>query len=762
MKRYFLYILTTLLLASCSTTRRIPKDEQLYTGVKKVVIDTDADGNTIPTELADQLKETVEVAPNNYIPMFKWRYPFPLGLWVYNNWPNPDHGFKHWIYEKLASEPVLVSDVRPEVRTVMLNEMLDNNGYFRGSASYTINQARNPRKASITYTVNPGPAYLIDSIALLPDNSHLYHLIDSMAATDSYLRKGSRFCTDSLGSVRTRIANKLRNRGYYYFRPEYIEYLADSLEQRGKIALRLTIANGTPDAARTRWTVGDVTVRVNKPYGRTERYDTIETARGTLIQMMPSRLRRALIPECVTLRKGRTFTVNSMERTQTYLARLGIFNAIDMNVVPDTLSATPRLNVDIDCTFDTPLEASIEVNASSKSNSYIGPGATFSVTNRNIFGGGEQLSVSLTGTYEWQTGRSGAQKSSLFNSYEVGITGTLAFPRLIAPKFIPRRHRELNWTRITLNADLLNRPHYFKMAQFNMSYSYEWQASRHVFTTLTPFKLTYTNLINTTQVFDSITAANPAIALSFRSQFIPQIAYSYNYSRDFDRNNQLNVSWSVQEAGNIFWGIYRLCGVKGEKRLFGTPFSQFIKGQMQVVFNRRMWGDNWLVTRVAVGAAHAYGNSAQVPYSEQFYVGGANSIRAFTVRSIGPGSYHAPQDEVNGYFDQTGTFKFEANVEYRFPIAGPLHGALFIDSGNVWLLKNDPQRPGGKLQASSFLKDLALGTGAGLRFDISMLVIRADLGIGIHAPYDTGKSGYYNMRSFGRSLAFHLAIGYPF
>ena len=491
-------------------------------------------------------------------------------------------------------------------------------------------------------------------------------------------------------------------------------------------------------------------------------YDTIQTSRATLIQMMPSRLRRAIIPECVTFRRDRTFTVRDMERTQTYLARLGIFNAIDIAVEPDTTTATPRLNVNIDCTFDTPLEASIEVNASSKSNSYIGPGATFSVTNRNLFGGGEQLSVALTGTYEWQTGRSGAQKSSLFNSYEIGLTGSLAFPRLIAPKFIPRRRRELNWTRITLNADLLNRPHYFKMAQFNMSYSYEWQASRHVYTTFTPFKLTYTKLINTTAVFDSITAANPAIALSFRSQFIPQIAYTYNYNRYFDRDNGLNVSWSVQEAGNVFWAIYKACGVNGEKKLFGTPFSQFVKGQIQLVYNRRLCGEQWLVSRVAVGAAHAYGNSAQVPYSEQFYVGGANSVRAFTVRSIGPGSYHAPADQVDGYFDQTGTFKFEANVEYRFPIAGPLHGAMFIDSGNVWLLKADPQRPGGKLRGSSFLKDLALGTGVGLRFDISMLVVRADLGIGIHAPYDTGRSGYYNMTSFGNSLAFHLAIGYPF
>ena len=218
----------------------------------------------------------------------------------------------------------------------------------------------------------------------------------------------------------------------------------------------------------------------------------------------------------------------------------------------------------------------------------------------------------------------------------------------------------------------------------------------------------------------------------------------------------------MQEAGNLFWSIYELCGKKGEKKLFGLPFSQFIKGTTQLVYGRRLWGDNWLVTRAAVGAAHAYANASTVPYSEQFYVGGANSIRAFTVRSIGPGSYKVPADMINGYFDQTGTFKFEFNVEYRFPIFGPLHGATFFDSGNVWLLKEDSQRPGGKLSGKNFLRDLATGTGAGLRLDIGMLVVRGDLGVGIHLPYNTGKRGYYNMVSFKKSLAFHLAIGYPF
>ncbi|MBP2691858.1 MAG: BamA/TamA family outer membrane protein [Muribaculaceae bacterium] len=742
--------------SGCSTTRRIPEGEILYNGLKKVEFADDS--VRLPSELASSIKDAVNVPPNNYWKLLGWHYPFPLGLWVYNNWINPPSGLKHWLYEKLVAEPVLVSDVRPEVRTKMIDEILNNNGYFRGSASYELVTGRNPRKAKIRYAVNPGEPYPIKFVDFLPDTTALNHMIDSLARTDSYLNSTMRYSTDSLSVARTRITNSLRNRGYYFFRPEYIEYLADSIGHPRHVLMKMVLASNTPKMATRRYRTGKVTVVANR-YRGGGTADTIETPRATLVQMMPSRLRHKLIPECVTFRPGRTFSVRDMNRTQTNLSRLGIFNSIDIIALPDTVSGrNDMLNVNIECTFDAPWEAAFEVNASSKSNSYLGPGMSFKVTNHNIFGGGEQLTLGLNGSYEWQTGRG---RSSIFNSYEIGLTTSLAFPRLIAPKFIPRSRYQLNWTRFQLNADLLNRPHYFKMAQFNASVSYDWRVTRHVSATFTPIKLTYTNLMHTTEVFDSIMTANPAVAQSFMSQYIPQMMFSYVYDRQFDSDNTLNWQFSIQEAGNIFWAIYRACGKKGEKELFGTPFSQFVKGSTQLVYGRRVSGNSWIYGRAAVGAAHAYGNSSQVPYAEQFYCGGANSVRAFTVRSIGPGSYHDPATE-DTYFDQTGTFKFEANIEYRFPIAGPLQGALFIDAGNVWLLKKDPRRPGGELKASSFLKDLALGTGTGLRFDIGMLVIRGDLGIGIHAPYDTGRSGYCNMRSFGKSLAFHLAIGYPF
>lgn len=762
MHRVVAILAACVLLAGCSTTRRLAPGETRYTGVGKFDVHT-AGGEKVPTALLDNLKEASNCDANDYIiaPFIK----IPLGLWVYNNWNDSAKGIKGAIYNWLVKPNVLISEVRPEMRVKLMEQILDNNGYFGSTATYDIAYSKhNDRKAAIDYTLNVSEPYRLDSIIYLGGDSKINRYIDSVAKKSPYLKKGEVFSVDSLAAERIRIVNSMRNKGYYYFRPEYIEFQADSLINPGSIAVKLSIAGNVPQMAKLQYRTGNIyttVLRNSKSFAGTP--DTMKTRRGDVIVMRPAKLRKNLIPSCITFREGKLFSVRDMNRTQTRFSRLGIFGNIQIQPIPtDTSAANPTLDVYNFVQFEDPMEASIEVNATSKSNSYLGPGLILGLSNNNIFGGGERLSVQLNANYEWQTGRN---KGSVFNSYEFGVNATLAFPRLLAPKFVKRSNRDINWTTLNLGASILNRPHFFKLAEFNAGITYEWRGGRHSVNSFTPFKLTYNKLITTTHEFDSIMAQNPAVALSFQSQFIPQLSYTYTYDRFFEREriNGITFTATFTEAGNVFDGIWRACGVKGEKKLFGTPFSQFVKGQAQLVYNRRLvkGSDQWLVSRILIGAAHAYGNSQEVPYSEQFYIGGANSIRAFTVRSIGPGSYRAPVSMRDGYFDQTGTFKLELNTEYRFPIISVLHGAVFVDAGNIWLLKNDPMRPGGALNGKTFFKDIALGTGIGLRVDIGMMVIRGDLGYGLHVPYDNGSSHYFNI-PFKDAFAFHLAIGYPF
>ena len=771
-RNYISHIIVCLALAiiasACSTTSRLGENDILYTGVKKV--NYHRQGANIDGDVQDQIFEVINVKPNNPLYSPYYRTPFPVGLWVYNHWDADATGLKGWLYNNLVSHPVTIRRVNPDTRVDMINTLLANNGYFRSKASYTLNTGKNPKKASVTYDINVTEPYTLGEITYRGDGSTVSNIIDSLALNHHYLRTGNRYCVDSLTAVRVDITNNLRNRGYYFYRPEYIQYLADSVNTPGVVNLQVIQAPDVPNQASIQYVTGDIKATVYS-YDGGGVPDTIDDERCTLVMYEPVRLKPSAVTSNIRARKGRPFRINSLDRTQVALSRLGIFSNIDMQVTTlDSLDAKGRgiLDLDINLTVDRPWEVKMEVQGTSKSNSFIGPALELGLTHKNVFGAGEKLSIAATAAYEWQTGRgNSAYRHSDLNSYEFGIKGDLAIPRLLAPRFVDRSRRYVNWTRFSLNASILNRPDYFKMLQLGGGMTWEWHANKLSLNEFTPFSLTYNKLMNKSTAFDSIMTMNPALNMSFVDVFIPKMQYTYTYDNTFGRDH---ITWktTVMEAGNILSGIWSLAGKHGEKKMLGTPFSQFVKAESQVVWTRALTPESQFAARVDIGAVHAYGNMKEVPFREQFYAGGANSVRAFTVRSIGPGSYAPAVRSVYDYYDQTGTFKFEANMEYRFPILGYFKGAVFLDAGNIWLLKDEVDefgevyRPEGKLRLKNFFKELAVGTGVGLRFDMEMLVVRADLGIAIHAPYDTGKSGYYNIRKFGDSLALHLAIGYPF
>jgi hypothetical protein len=280
-----------------------------------------------------------------------------------------------------------------------------------------------------------------------------------------------------------------------------------------------------------------------------------------------------------------------------------------------------------------------------------------------------------------------------------------------------------------------------------------------------PFRLEYEKQLHTTQKFDSIARQNEALYVSLRDQFVPSAQYTVTLTNPNSRYHRRRITFSVKEAGNFTSLIYRAGGKpfdQRDKNLFGVPFAQYIRLTAEYTHNYRLGHTRTsLAGRLYAGFLHTYGNSVVAPYADLFTVGGANSIRAFGVRSIGPGGYN-PRLSSYSYINEMGNLRLEANLEYRFPLFGDLAGAVFLDAGNVWLTKSDPDRPEGKINAHDFGRQIALGTGFGLRYDLSFLVVRFDVGIGLHAPYDTGHSGYYNMGRFWNTLGFHLAVGYPF
>lgn len=423
--------------------------------------------------------------------------------------------------------------------------------------------------------------------------------------------------------------------------------------------------------------------------------------------------------------------------------------------------------------FDLPYDSELELNATMKSTKQTGPGAIFKLSRKNFLRMGASLSLELNGSYEWQTSSTVNREKSVMNSYELGAALTLDFPRIILP-WIKNRidpFRFPSHTNFKIYIDQVNRARYFRMLSFGGSVSYSFQPSRSMKHTVTPLHLAFNRLQHRTAAFDSVATANPMLFRSLDDQFIPSVTYTFTFD---DSWKQKRVQWwwenSISSAGNITSLIYQAFGKKlsqRDKKFLGTPFAQYLKYTTELRPLIKFDDRNHLAMRFMAGVIWAYGNKTVAPYSEQFYVGGANSIRAFSIRSIGPGRFHPAETSRFSYVDETGDIKLEANLEYRFRIignlfGGNLNGATFLDAGNVWLMRSDSSRPGAKFTFNKFFDSLALGTGLGIRYDLSFLVLRLDWGIALHVPYETGKSGYYNIPRFKDGMGVHFAIGYPF
>ena len=822
-----LCFLTTLFSASCSTTRNLPEGEKLYTGIKSIeytdksrntgnendstgvikaiaetaqavdelfsshgVENTTAqnnisDSSTVMTEkelhaiekarkAADQkslnmVKEEIDgvlaYAPNNALfGSSSHRQPLAFGLWFYNGFVNSKNSIGKWIFKKFAKQPVLISTVNPELRAKVATSTLQNFGYFRGSVDYELISDPKKPKQKIRYYVNPRAPYRLDSIAYL----NFPASADSLIRRDwekRLLKKGDVFNLTNISNEQTRLRDLFRNNGYYFYNTEYTTFRADTFVRPGHVQLQVLPAKDIPDRVKRKWYYGKKYIYIDtypdNPETKSFKVRDFEyNYTGKKIPLRPSVWRHNIFSW-----RGFPYSYNEQKFTLEKLSNMGLFSQLNMSYVPrDSTDTCDTLDVYIYAQMDKPYESEFTMDINSKSNDQIGPGAAFKVTKKDAFRAGESMSFRIYGSYEWQMQTSNKERNDLLNSYELGTSLELKFPRIFFPGLKNRQFFYPTSTTFSLSSDWINRASYFNMVKFALSMSYSWQRSRTTKHELTVFSLDFDRMIRKTAKFDSIMTANPALYISMRDQFIPWIGYTYTYSSPKRTTNPIWFQGTIKESGNLLSGIYAIAG-KGfsdrNKKLLNNPFAQFVKATAEFRKTFSLGPSVKLATRVLGGIIYTYGNSNVAPYSEQFNIGGANNVRAFTVRSIGPGRFKSPGTKYS-YMDQTGDIKFAANAELRFPLFGSLFGATFLDAGNVWLLRKDESRPKGQINASEFLNSLALGTGVGLRYDMEFLVLRLDLGVGIHAPYDTGKSGYYNMGKFTDSLALHFAIGYPF
>ena len=806
------YLFTLLLLSSCSLTKNIPDDDQLFRGLKEIayIDEQDSQQHADETRQAqmETMKEEIEAAlatiPNGSL-FFSSYYaaPWSWRLWVYNTYASKDSKFAKWMTKSFGKAPVLMSQVNPALRASVATSVLRNNGYFRGQVTYEPVPMKNPKMSKLRYTVRLDSLFTVDSLAYTGFTDSLQLLIDS-TRRETLIPKSSPFSVAALDGERNRVSSLFRNNGYYYFLPSYTTYFADTIAVPNKTQLRLQMVDGLSEDALKKWYIGHIDVQFRKS-PRELLSDSIQRRHLTIhYNGKSSPIRPRTILRDLALRPRQAFSQEKYQESASKINATGVFSSTDFVFTPRT--GTDTLDLTLNCVFDKPYDFYFGADIKGRTIGRWGPEVKIGFTKRNAFKGGEKLDINLHGSNEWQEG-----KGSDMNTFQYGADVSLEFPRIIAPFYNsdsirrdkdgrpkPRRFYATPTTYAKISTDVIRRPEYYKMHVVSGEWTYRWQTSANSRHEFSPITLSYQFLNNFTEKFEELKDSLLYLEAVMGDKFIPKMRYTYAYTSPASYRNPIRWETTVEEAGNIVSLWHRLGGHsfnEKEKTLFKNPYSQFLRLETDFTKTWSLSTSSSLVGHINAGIIYSYGNSRESPFSEMFYAGGANSIRAFPVREVGPGEFTmaGQRDRQFSYLMRNGDLKLVANLEYRQPLFGNLHGAIFLDIGNTWRIRSaylgeredwealvdEEDREDileiydsmewyfdlMKFKPSRFFKDIAVGTGIGLRYDLGFLVIRVDWGFALHNPetsYYTDRTNYFNFGRFKDMQTLHFAIGYPF
>lgn len=798
-------------LGACSTTSNLEDGEQLFTGLKPIEYENyERNQHFIMTQ--EEVEAALATAPNGALfGSSYYRTPFPYALWIYNANYGKKNAFSKWLVSSFGKAPVLLSNVGPELRSSVAETVLQNKGYFRGNVDYKIIEGKpkttktdsvpRPRTAKIAYNVNLGPLFKIDTLSYSNFPAKEY---EALSASKSLIKPGDPFDVSALDGERNRIYKYFRNNGYYFYKHSYTTYRADTLKVPEHVQLQMHLVDSLPDEAMRKWVIGNVDVKVQ----RTMREEMTDTLKRRVLTVhfggKKPPIRPGVILSDVRLMPRQLFSEDAYQESVNNLLAKGIFSSSSVGFtprrdaegnfvcLPDSVTRTRDgkdcagagiLDMNINCVLDKPYDFTLQANYKGKTSGKLGPGFSLGFAKRNAFRGGELLSFNLGINYEFDSKK---MFSSENTSYEISGDLSLTFPTLFLPKFMkPKRRR---WettpnTIVSVSRETINRSHFFRRHILSAELSYVFQPTKQSVHQFSPLVVEYDRLAEVSEEYTD-KAVTSAVLLCglLDDHFLTKMRYTYKYSSPMAYRNPVFFSTTLTESSNLLALGYLMAGEKWnekDKTAFKAPFAQFIKADVD-------WRKTWIVGEHSSLVAHAqagflytYGNTHDAPYAEYYYIGGANSLRGFSARTVGPGRAYYHNKDLR-YMFGNGKLKCIMNLEYRPRLFGSLYGALFLDAGNVWnydtgvdlgdfdfdsypeiawLYEREKE---GYFKASKFLNDLALGVGVGIRYDLDFFVLRLDWGVALHYPYDTSKGGYFNVPSFGKGQCLNFAIGYPF
>lgn len=766
---------------SCSNLKFVPKDDALYLGAS---VRLQGEELTVRQKkvISGDLKGLTRPRPNTKILGAR------VKLWA-NHIP--------FLRKKFAEPPVLLSSVNLESNAAILTNHLENKGFFRASVSG--DTVVKKRKATAIYTAQTGPQYKIREVVFDSDTSALEKNI-AATLSQTLLTPGAPFNLDAIVAERRRIDGYLKERGFYYFSPDYLIVLTDTTIGDYQVNLYIEIKPETPAAARQIFYINDVYVYSNYSLNTAALDTNRANARFVRrnINEGPAPRRDSTVEGRIARRKARAdfydgfYVIDRQRLHKPVLFQQAlqfrpndVYNRTDHNV---SLNRLINLNVfkfvknrfeeapgvdspKLDAYYYlTPLPKQslrLEITGNTKSNNLTGSQVTVSWRNRNTFRAGQLLTFNASVGSEYQF----SGLSQAYNTYRLALDATLSWPRFVTPVFdIPnRRSPFVPRTNLKLGYEAINRSKLYTLNSFRTDFGYAWKENARTEHQFYPISVNFVQPASVTPLYEEAILTNPTLAKIIEKQFILGSYYIFNVNQLVSNvpANAIYFNGLVDVSGNIAGLFFKENSQTGQKELLGSGFSQYFKTEGDFRFYRKVGLKSVLANRIIAGFGYPYGNSRELPFVKQFFVGGTNSVRAFRSRSLGPGTYRVP---INKDFlpDQSGDIKLELNTEFRAKLYSVIHGALFIDAGNVWLYRDNPFKPGAKF-SKGFLSELAVGTGAGLRFDFNFFVLRLDLAFPLRKPWlPKGERWVWNEIKFGdkiwrqENLVFNLGIGYPF
>ncbi len=759
---YLILILFSIIMMwGCQGTRHLPANEKLYTGAKVTV---DGSSTTVRQKkaLRSSLKGLTKPKPNT---VFLGMRP---KLAIYNMFRNSKKGLFKNIREKYGEPPVLASQVDLASNIKSLENYLVNKGWFHGKV--TADTISRRKKLRAVYKAGPGLQYKINTVQFPSDSSDVSLAVAQTAPT-TLLKPGEPFDIDVIKAERIRIDAALKEKGFYFFNADYLLLRTDSTIGDQKVNMYVVVKPEAPASAREIYRINNVYIYTGFNLNA-DRADTLKSMakyfNGYYIVDRRGRYKPFLFEETMQFKPGEIYNRSDHNQTLNRLINLNLFKFVKNRFEPVAGIDSAKLDAFY---YLTPLPKQslrAEISLVTRSNNLNGSQFNISYFNRNIAKNGSQLQLKAYVGSDVQF--SGALKG--YNTYRYGAELLYAIPRFFVPfakikhvgPYAPR-------TNFTLGYDILDRRGLYTLNSYRFEFGFTWKKDLQRQYELLPVAITYAEPLNVTDAYKNLQATIPGLERAIEPQFILGSRFQYTYNQ-LANNVQPNQAWFfngvVDLSGNIAGLITGANIKKGDTVKFGTvPFSQYIKTEVDLRHYLKLGLKSSWVNRINIGVGLPYGNSVQIPYVKQFFVGGNNSLRGFRSRSVGPGTYFPANTNII-IPDQTGDIKLELNSEFRPHIAGPLYGALFIDAGNIWLVNDSMYtgKPGAKF-TGKFLSQLAVDVGAGLRFDITIFIIRFDVGFPIRKPWVI-PPGVINQINFSSSdwrrqnLVFNLAIGYPF